>query len=222
MLEGKKMIVTGGAGVLGSSVAAVARKQGAEVFLVDVIDQPQEVTGSYFQVDLLDAKAVSAFFDDIGDFDCLANIAGGFDMGPTVWESSDELWDSMFSINVTTLRRVLSAAIPKMIGAGRGSVVNVGAMGALKAGGNMGAYAAAKSTVMRLTESLSDEVKHKGINVNAVLPTLIDTPRNRADMPGSDFAEWVDPVDLANVVCFLSSSQSRAIHGALVPVTGLL
>ena len=94
----------------------------------------------------------------------------------------------MFSINVTTLRRVLSAAIPGMTGVGRGSVVNVGAMGALKAGGNMGAYAAAKSTVMRLTESLSDEVKHKGINVNAVLPTLIDTPRNRADMPGSDFS----------------------------------
>ena len=118
MLEGKKMVVTGGAGVLGSSVAAVARKQGAEVFLVDVIDQPEDVTGSYFQVDLLDAKAVSACFDDIGHFDCLANIAGGFDMGPTVWESSDELWDSMFSINVTTLRRVLSAAIPRMIGVG--------------------------------------------------------------------------------------------------------
>ena len=222
MLEGKKMIVTGGAGVLGSSVAAVAEKQGAEVFLVDVIDQPQDVIGKYFQVDLLDAKAVSVCFDDIGHFDCLANIAGGFDMGPTVWESPEELWDAMFSINVTTLRRVLSAAIPRMIESGKGSVVNVGAMGALKAGGNMSAYAAAKSTVMRLTESLSDEVRHKGINVNAVLPTLIDTPRNRADMPGSDFSEWVDPVDLANVICFLSSSKSRAIHGALVPVTGLL
>ena len=104
MLEGKKMIVTGGAGVLGSTVAAVAQEQGAEVFLVDIIDQPQDVTGTYFQVDLLDATAVSVCFDDIGDFDCLANIAGGFDMGPTVWESSEELWDTMFSINVTTLR----------------------------------------------------------------------------------------------------------------------
>ena len=100
-------------------------------FLIDVIDQPRDVIGKYLQVDLLDAKAVSVCFDNIGHFDCLANIAGGFDMGPTGWESTEELWDTMFSINVTTLRRVLSAAIPRMIESGKGSVVNVGAMGAL-------------------------------------------------------------------------------------------
>ena len=85
----------------------------------------------------------------------------------------------------------------------------------------MGAYTAAKSTVMRLTEALSQEVRAQGVNVNAVLPSLIDTPRNRADMPDADFATWVSPHDLAEVVCFLSSDRARAVHGALVPVVGL-
>ena len=75
---------------------------------------------------------------------------------------------------------------------------------------------------MRLTESLSEEVKKQGINVNAVLPSLIDTPRNRADMPDANFSEWVSPVDLAKVICFLASDDSRAVHGALVPVAGLV
>jgi NAD(P)-dependent dehydrogenase (short-subunit alcohol dehydrogenase family) len=222
MLEGKRMIVTGGAGVLGSSVALIAEEQGAEVVLLDVVEKPETITGEYYAVDLLDQQEVEMCFKQIGDFDCLANIAGGFDMGPTVWESSEELWESMFSINVTTLRRVLSCAVPRMVESGGGSIVNVGALGALKASANMGAYSAAKSTVIRLTESLSEEVKKQGINVNAVLPSLIDTPRNRADMPDANFSEWVNPVDLAKVICFLASDGSRAVHGALVPVAGLV
>ena len=205
-----------------SSVALVAEEQGAEVVLLDVVDKPETITGEYYPVDLLDQHEVEMCFKQIGDFDCLANIAGGFDMGPTVWESTEELWESMFSINVTTLRRVLSCAVPRMVESGGGSIVNVGALGSLKASGNMGAYSAAKSTVMRLTESLSEEVKKQGINVNAVLPSLIDTPRNRADMPDANFSEWVNPVDLAKVICFLASDDSRAVHGALVPVAGLV
>lgn len=142
-------------------------------------------------------------------------------MGPTVYETDDALWDAMFTINVTTLRRVLGVAIPRLITKGRGSVINVGALGALKGAGNMGAYLASKSVVMRLTESLSEEVKAAGVNVNAVLPTVIDTPRNRQDMPDADPANWVDPLDLGQVICFLGSEGARAIHGALVPVNGL-
>ena len=216
------MIITGAAGVLGASVCAIAEEQGAEVVLLDVVEKPESIASDYHQVDLLDGQAVGNCFKQIGRFDCLANIAGGFDMGPTVWESTDDLWESMFAINVTTLRRVLSSAVPSMLESGRGSIVNVGALGALKASGNMGAYAAAKSTVMRLTESLSEEVRRQGINVNAVLPSLIDTPRNRTDMPEADFAQWVDPIDLAKVICFLASDDAKAVHGALIPVTGLV
>ena len=221
-LAQKKMIVTGGAGVLGLAVATAARAQGADVVLLDVVPGFESELGDYHQVDLTDADALSACIEGIGAFDAVANIAGGFDMGPTVYETDDALWDGMFHINVTTLRRVLNATVPKLIAQGRGSIVNVGAMGALRGTGNMGAYTAAKSTVMRLTEALSDEVRAQGVNVNAVLPSLIDTPRNRADMPDADFATWLKPEDLAAVVCFLASDAARAVHGALVPVTALV
>lgn len=220
-LAEKKIVITGGAGVLGQGVARVAQAQGAEVVLLDVVVPNEDTVGRLLQVDLTDPDALSACFDQIGDFDVLANIAGGFDMGPAVWETDDELWDALFTINVTTLRRVLSAAVPRLVARGRGSVVNVGALGALRGQGNMGAYLASKSVVMRLTESLSEEVKAAGVNVNAVLPTVIDTPRNRKDMPDADPALWVDPEDLGQVICFLGSDGARAVHGALVPVCGL-
>ena len=221
-LSGKKIVVTGGAGVLGEAVGRIARDAGAEVVLLDVVEGFSSDLGETHTVDLADTAAVQTCFEAIGPFDALANIAGGFDMGPAVHETDDALWDSMFNINVTTLRNVLRAAVPVLLAQGRGSIVNVGALSAQRGVGNMGAYTAAKSAVMRLTEALSDEVKAGGVNVNAVLPSLIDTPRNRADMPDADFATWVSPDDLANVICFLASDSARAVHGALVPVTGLV
>ncbi|NCF45790.1 MAG: SDR family oxidoreductase [Proteobacteria bacterium] len=220
-LAGKRIIITGGAGVLGQGVASVAEQQGAEVFLLDVAAARSDLIGELHQVDLTDSASLTACLDAIGDFDVLANIAGGFDMGATVFATEDESWDAMFTINVTTLRRVLEVAVPRLLARGRGSIINVGALGALKGAANMGAYLASKSVVMRLTESLSEEVKAAGVNVNAVLPTIINTPRNRADMPDADAAAWVDPQDLAAVICFLGSDAAKAVHGALVPVTGL-
>ncbi len=222
MLENKTIIVTGAAGVLGNAVAARARAMGATVELIDVVDGFESDLGRCHTVDLTDARAVAQCVGDIGDFHGVANIAGGFDMGPTVHETADEQWDFLFEINVKTLRRMLSAAVPVLVERGRGSVVNVGALGALHGVGQMGAYTAAKSTVMRLTEALSDEVRASGVNVNAVLPSLIDTPRNRADMPVADHGTWVKPGDLANVVCFLLSDAASAVHGALLPVRGLV
>jgi NAD(P)-dependent dehydrogenase (short-subunit alcohol dehydrogenase family) len=121
---------------------------------------------------------------------------------------------------VDTLRNSLQAVVPGMVERGRGSIVNVGAMAALKGQAKMSAYVASKSVVLRLTESLSAEVRDRGVNVNAVLPSIIDTPANRAAMPDADFSRWVSPDDLANVICFLASDAARAVHGALVPVTG--
>ncbi len=221
-LDGKTMVVTGGAGVLGQAVAAVAKDHGANVVLLDVVPDFTSELGRTLTVDLTDQDAVQSCFAEIGEFHTLANIAGGFDMGPSVYETEDAMWDAMFNINVTTLRRVLSAAVPILLAQGSGSIVNVGALGALQGQGHMGAYTAAKSTVMRLTEALSAEVRQQGINVNAVLPSLLDTPRNRSDMPDADFSTWVNPQDLATVVCFLASDAAQAVHGALVPVEGLV
>jgi NAD(P)-dependent dehydrogenase (short-subunit alcohol dehydrogenase family) len=173
-------------------------------------------------LDLADAAATQAALAAAGRIDALFNLAGGFSMGPRTWEVTDAEWREMFNINVTTLQNAVRAVVPGMLEHGRGAIVNVGALGALKGQGQMSAYSAAKSVVMRLTESLSAELKGKGINVNAVLPSMIDTPRNRADMPDADHTRWVSPRDLGAVICFLGSDAARAIHGALIPVAGLL
>ena len=220
-LAGKKIVITGAAGALGAGVAQVAHSQGAEVVLLDVVEGFTSELGQTHSVDLLNAQAVQSVFDAIGDFDVLANIAGGFDMGPTVDATEDDFWQRMFDINVTTLRRVLGAAVPTLVARGRGSVINVGALGAIQGSANMSAYQASKATVMRLTESLSEEVKGAGVNVNAVLPSVIDTPINRGAMPDADFGAWVSPTDLGEVICFLGSDAAKAVHGALVPVRGL-
>lgn len=218
MLAGKTIVVTGANGALGKAVCETAEKLGAKTARLDItFAEPAE---NCYVVDLTNSAAVQTCLDLIGDFDAVFNIAGGFSMGADAW-SDDEDWDKMFMINVTTLRTVLAAAVPKLLGKGRGSIVNIGAYGAREGQAQMSAYTASKSTVMRLTESLANELRGQGINVNAVLPTVIDTPTNREGMPDADPAEWVAPTDLANVICFLGSDAARAVHGALVPVRGL-
>jgi NAD(P)-dependent dehydrogenase (short-subunit alcohol dehydrogenase family) len=218
MLQGKTFVVTGANGALGRAVCSVARQHGALVHELDIAFD--EVTDQRHVVDLTAPEAVAGCFDAMGDFDGVFNIAGGFAMGAAAW-SDDADWDFLFRINVTTLRNVLSIAVPRLLARTRGSIVNIGAYGALQGQADMSAYCASKSTVMRITESLANEVRGQGINVNAVLPTVIDTPANRAGMPDADPSLWVDPGDLANVICFLGSDAARAVHGALVPVRGL-
>ncbi len=224
-LNGKTVVITGANGGLGKIVAEAARAQGAQLVLLDVAFPANELSdisgGVKWAVDLTDAAATQGCFDKIGRFDAVFNLAGGFDMGPAVHEITDQQWDFLFKMNVTTLHNVIRAAVPKLVAQGRGAIVNVGALGAVKGQANMGAYCASKSVVMRLTESLSEELKNKGINVNAVLPSIIDTPRNRADMPSADFSKWVAPADLASVICFLASDAAKAVHGVLLPVAGL-
>ena len=219
-LAGKTAIVTGAAGVLGAAVAEECEAQGARTVLIDVAAGFADGSGMRLELDLTDAAAVVEAIAGVGEFDVVCNIAGGFDMGPKVFEITDAHWSDLFDINVTTLRNMLSATLPRLVARGRGSVVNVGALGALQGLASMGAYTAAKSVVMRLTEAASEEVRRQGVNVNAVLPSLIDTPRNRADMPKADYSTWVAPASLAKVICFLASDAAADIHGALIPVRG--
>jgi NAD(P)-dependent dehydrogenase (short-subunit alcohol dehydrogenase family) len=218
LLSNKTVVVTGANGALGRAVCETAESLGAKTIRLDIaFAEPAE---NCYEVDLTDAPAVQSCLDKAGDFDAVFNIAGGFSMGADAWSDTDD-WDKMFMINVTTLRTVLGVAVPKLLHKGRGSIVNIGAYGAREGQAQMSAYTASKSTVMRLTESLANELRGRGINVNAVLPTVIDTPANRAGMPDVDPAEWVAPADLANVICFLGSDSASAVHGALVPVRGL-
>ena len=218
-LENSTVVITGALGGLGRRVCAVAEAQGARVLRLDIA-RDESLTNSY-AVDLTNADATFELIQSLGPFDGLINLAGGFAMGTESWDSSEDQWDLMFSLNVSTMRNAVKAAVPVLLERQGGSIVNVGAYGAREGQCLMGAYCASKSVVMRLTETLAEELKTKGINVNAVLPTVIDTAANRAAMPDAEPADWVSPDDLAAVICFLSSPAARAVNGALIPVRGL-
>lgn len=230
--EARVVMLTGAAGNLGRAVAARFAARGDSLVLCDRRREDLErLYGAesanmlYAAVDLLDPKqvdaAVQAAGARFGGIDVLVNIAGGFRMGEAVHETSDANWDFLFDINVRTLRNAVRAVVPQMIARGGGKVVNIGAHSALKGVAGMGAYCAAKSAVIRLTESMAAELRAKNINVNCVLPTIIDTPENRAAMPKADPSLWVAPGDLANTIVYLASDEARAFHGAAVPVAGL-
>jgi NAD(P)-dependent dehydrogenase (short-subunit alcohol dehydrogenase family) len=223
-MTGPVVVVTGAFGVLGAVVAKAAAARGARVALIDFATTPPAGLGEAMAlpgVDLTDpaaaAAAMAAVADKLGGIDTLLNIAGGFR-----WETLEDgdSWSQMYSLNVVTTANACRAALPWLKKSSAGRIVNIGSAAALKSGMGMGAYAAAKSGVHRLTESLAEELKGDNVTVNAVLPSIIDTPVNRADMPKADFSTWVAPADLAEVILFLASSQAKAVTGALVPVVG--
>ena len=223
MLNNKRVVITGVCGSLGQATAAKARQSGAHVIGLDIVDAESAAnTDEYHRVDLMNREATRDCFASLGRIDALANIAGGFAMGDTAFDPDSGQWDWMFRINVDTLRNATMAAVPLLQAAGGGAIVNIGALGALSGQGTMSAYCCAKSSVMKLTESLSEELRREGINVNAVLPSIIDTPPNREGMPDADFSQWVKPEQLAEVICFLLSDAASAVHGALIPVRGLV
>lgn len=226
----RTVLVTGAAGNLGRAVAAAFTRAGASLVLLDqdaaglnraCRDLPDAVT---FSVDLLQAQqvgeAVSQALARLGRIDAVCHLAGGFRMGEAVHETTARQWDFLLDLNARSLLHLANAVVPSLIAQGGGRIVTVGAAGAQRGAAGMGAYCAAKSAVLRLTEAMSAELRDHGINVNCVLPSIIDTPENRAAMPDADFSRWVSPEALADVVVFLASDAARAIHGAALPVTG--
>jgi len=230
--ERRVVLVTGACGNLGRATARCFGARGAALVLLDreqasLAQAYGEETGDRLCVaaDLLDPQAVDAAVEEalerFGRIDVLCNLAGGFRMGEAVHETSDRTWDFLFGLNARSVLNMARAVVPAMLAAGGGRIVNVGAGAAARGGPRMGAYAASKSVVARLTESMSAELRGQGINVNCVLPSIIDTPENRKDMPSADPSRWVSPGDVSNVIAFLASDEARAVHGASVPVSGL-
>jgi NAD(P)-dependent dehydrogenase (short-subunit alcohol dehydrogenase family) len=148
------------------------------------------------------------------------NTAGGFRSGTPVHETPVEDLDFLINLNVRTAFISAQTVVPHMIEAGSGVIINIGARSGLKGAANSGAYSASKSALIRLSESLSQELKHHGINVNCILPGTIDTPQNRESMPSADYRTWVKQDAIAEVILFLASDAARAIHGASIPVYG--
>lgn len=214
------VMVTGAAGNLGRAVAKAFSDLGATLVLLDA--KPGD---AIVQTDLRDARSVQQAIERTlerhGRIDVLCNIAGGFRMGPSVHETPDPDWDFLFDLNAKSVLHMARAVVPAMIRSGSGKIVNVGAYAAQRGVAAMGAYIASKSAVIRITETMAAELRDKNINVNCVLPTIIDTPENRAAMPQADPRRWVAPQDLAAVIVFLASDAARAVHGAAIPVSGL-
>jgi NAD(P)-dependent dehydrogenase (short-subunit alcohol dehydrogenase family) len=227
-LDGKVIAVTGGFGSLGSSVGRALLAAGANAALLDRAE-PAKAPADLSQalalggVDLGSGSAAGTALAQVaqrfGRLDALVNVAGGFR-----WEKietgSIDTWDLLYQVNLRTAVNASQAALPHLRAAGEGRIVNVGAGAAAKAGVGMGAYAASKAGVAKLTEALAEELKDSGITVNAVLPSIIDTAPNRADMPDADFSRWVKPEQIADLIVFLLSDRARAITGALIPISG--
>jgi NAD(P)-dependent dehydrogenase (short-subunit alcohol dehydrogenase family) len=230
-LRDKVIAVTGGFGALGLAVAKAAINQGAHVALIDraagpvLTELPAQLSAAFLLggVDLTEfeaaQRAVAAVAHQYGGLDALVNIAGAF-RWQTLADGDLSSWDVLYEINLKTAVVASKSALPHMRKRGGGRIINIGAAAATKAAAGMGAYASAKAGVAKLTESLAEELKDEGINVNAVLPSIIDTPANRRDMPAADFSRWVTPDAVADVIIFLASPAARAITGALLPVVG--
>jgi len=226
-LTGKKIVITGAFGALGSVVASRVRAAGATVACIDFAPTskaPNSIADYLLlgDVDLSSpdaaAKALQAATQRMGGLDGVVNIAGGFR-----WEKIEggslETWNLLYNINLRTAVNAIQAALP-LLQKESGSIVNVGAAGAIKAGAGMGAYAASKAGVAKLTEALAEEIKDGCVRVNAILPSIIDTPANRADMPTAEYDRWVKPEQVADLIVFLLSEHASAITGALIPIVG--
>lgn len=223
-LDNRRIVVTGGFGTLGAATVRAALDAGARVAAMDRTEPP---TSSMAQalciggVDLADAQAaknaMAQAVQALGGLDALVNIAGTFRY-ETVTGGNLDTWDLMYRVNLRTAVAASQAALEHLQAGGR--IINIGANAALKSGAGMGAYTASKSGVMRFTEALAEELKSRDITVNAVLPSILDTPPNRADMPKANFDSWVKPQQLADVIVFLLSDQATAVTGALIPVIG--
>lgn len=224
-MTSRTFAITGGFGALGQAVARAVLAAGGKVAQIDFSPSnrtPLEGAVEIGGVDLADEAQAKAAMDRaaeaLGGLDVLVNVAGGFTW-QTLADGDLAAWSRMFALNTLTCASACKAALPHLLAARAGRIVSVGAGGAVKAAAGMGAYAASKAGVHRLTESLAEELKGK-VTVNAVLPSIIDTPVNRADMPDADFTAWVTPDEVAQAILWLASDAASGVTGALLPVSG--
>lgn len=232
MFAGKVVVVTGAAGELGRATFKYFADGGARVVALDYSNELLDSTfpakdsaHRYLEVDLTSRDScqlvLTKVIEDLGQIDVLCNVAGGFVMGEAVHETSDKTWDFLFNLNTRSIMNTSSVVVPQMQKQGSGKIVNIAARAATQGFANMGAYTASKAAVMRLTEAMAAELREQQINVNCIMPGMIDTARNREDMPDADHSKWVPPSQLASVIGFLTSDAAVAVHGAAIPVDGL-
>jgi NAD(P)-dependent dehydrogenase (short-subunit alcohol dehydrogenase family) len=228
------VIITGATGNLGAAVSRKFMVSGAKLCFLErspdkikkIFPETVNASGQYLlqQVDVTNPdsmeEAANKLLREFGRIDILVNTVGGYRAGAPLHQTPLDTLDFMLNLNARSVFVSCQTFIPSMIENNYGKIVNVSARPGLRGVRNAAAYSASKSAVIRLTESMSSELKHKGINVNCVLPGTIDTPQNRQATPDADFNLWVSPESIADVILFLASDVSSAIHGAAIPVYG--
>ena len=231
---GRTVVVAGGTGGLGKSVSLAFLDEGAKVVVpyrrdeeFAALKQAAELGSPSLEgrrVDVTDEAEVAQFVDEVlalhGALDVLVNAVGGYAGGVKLWDMTTTTLDQMLTLNLRAGFTLARAVMPFMLKAGRGSFLNVASKAAVDHGACAAAYAASKAAAVALMDSLAADAIGSGVRVNSILPSIIDTPANRAAMPGSNFAAWPKPEDIAQVVLFLSSDLAKTIHGAAVPVYG--
>jgi len=231
-MKDKQVLLTGGTGGLGLGVTPTVLSQGAAVTIPYANPQhverlkgrlaPADIARIRFiQADLTREAAVESLIEEMGQVDVLIHLVGGFNMGK-LHEYSLEQWQRDFDLNLTTTFLTCKHSLRSMLQHGYGRIVTVGARGAAQPGARLGAYSAAKSGVVALTQAIAAETKGTNITANTILPSIINTPTNREDMGAEKANQWVQPESLAQVVCFLASEAAKDVRGAVIPVYGNL
>ena len=208
----------------GAQLALLARSQKKLNDLYSQITKyPDRI--STHTVDVTDSdsmdQAVETIMRKFGRIDILINTVGGFRAGDPLQDTSLNDFNLMLELNLQSVFTACKVVLPIMLAQNHGKIINIAARPGLKGIKNGSAYSAAKSGVIRLTESMAAENIYAGININCVLPGTIDTPQNRQSMPDSDYTKWVKPEQIADVILFLSSESGVAINGAAIPVYGM-
>lgn len=233
--DGQVAIVTGGSGALGRHVTKAFVDEGARVAISYIIDEEvpelEDLLGNQvsamraYKVDVTAEESVQTFIGqvlrDFGHLDILVNAVGGYFGGPSVAETTLKEWNFMMDLNLKSAFLCSRAVIPHLLKAGRGKIVNVASRTGLEGKKGQAPYSISKAGVIRLTETLADELRGQGVNVNCILPSVIDTPTNREAMPKARFDKWPKPWEVARVILFLASDDAILLHGASLPVYGL-
>jgi NAD(P)-dependent dehydrogenase (short-subunit alcohol dehydrogenase family) len=226
----KIVLVTGGTGALGRSITKAFLESNATVISSYLNDRETGKTNNKSSIQLVKAnvtneeeikKLVLGVLDKYGRIDILVNVVGAYLGGKTVVELEEKEWDLMMNVNLKSAFLISKHVTRHMISSRYGKIIHVSSRIGLHSEGYDSAYAASKSGLIRLVESLSKETKESNINVNCIMPSIIDTEANRKAMPNADFNKWVKPEELSNVVLFLSSEEAKTITGAAIPTFGV-